>query len=103
MPAWAPRAAVLSLPARVGFAAALTAALGFPMGMAFPAGMRAYGKDLGDETPWLWGINGVAGVVASSAAVMLALEHGIAALLAIAAAGYALLAPLTFLGSRPRS
>ena len=37
------------------------------MGMAFPAGMRTYAKELGDETPWLWGINGVAGVVASSA------------------------------------
>ena len=51
MPAWAPRAAVLSLPARIGFAAALTAVLGFPMGMAFPAGMRTYAKDLGEETP----------------------------------------------------
>jgi hypothetical protein len=103
LPAWAPRAAALSLSARVAFAGGMTAALGFPMGMAFPAGMRAYGRDLADETPWLWGINGVAGVVASSGAVMLALEHGIAALLVTAAVGYAVLAPLTFWGARKSS
>jgi hypothetical protein len=103
LPAWAPRAAPLSLAARIAFAAAMTAALGFPMGMAFPAGMRAYARDLADETPWLWGINGVAGVVASSGAVMLALEHGISALLVTAAVGYALLAPLTLLGARRAS
>jgi spermidine synthase len=100
LPAWAPRIAPAALGTRIAFAAALTAALGFPMGMAFPAGMRTYAKDLGDETPWLWGINGVAGVIASSAAVMLALEHGIAALLIMAAFGYAMLAPIAALGAK---
>ena len=100
LPAWAPQIAPLSLPLRIAFCAALTGALGFPMGMAFPAGMRTYAKDLADEAPWLWGINGVAGVVASSAAVMLALEQGLSALFVIAAVGYALLVPLTLLGGR---
>jgi hypothetical protein len=100
LPIWAARVAPMGLSTRVAFAAALTSALGFPMGMAFPAGMRAYGKDLGDETPWLWGINGVAGVIASSGAIMIALEHGISSLLVTAAIGYAVLAPLTMLGAR---
>jgi hypothetical protein len=104
LPTWAPRVAPAALSTRIAFAAALTAALGFPMGMAFPAGMRTYAKDLADETPWLWGINGVAGVIASSAAVMLALENGISSLLVTAAIGYALLAPIAALGAtRPRS
>lgn len=98
VPVWAPRVAPLTLSLRIAFSAALTASLGFPMGMAFPAGMRTYAPDLGDETPWLWGINGVAGVVASSGAVMLALDHGLSALFVIAAAGYVLLVPLTMLG-----
>jgi hypothetical protein len=103
LPAWVPRVAPLPLPTRIAFAAALTAVIGFPMGMAFPAGMRAYARDLADEAPWLWGINGVAGVVASSGAVMLALERGIAALFVIAAFGYATLAPLTLIGARSRA
>ena len=98
VPVWAPRVAPLALSLRIAFSAALTASLGFPMGMAFPAGMRTYARDLADETPWLWGINGVAGVVASSGAVMLALDHGLSALFLLAAAGYALLVPLTLLG-----
>jgi hypothetical protein len=100
LPAWAPRLAPLALTQRIAFAAAFTAVLGFPMGMAFPVGMRTYGPDLREETPWLWGINGVAGVVASGGAVMLALERGVTALFVTAAIGYALLAPLTMLGKR---
>ncbi len=103
LPAWAPRIAPLALSTRIAFSAALTSTLGFPMGMAFPAGMRTYARDLADETPWLWGINGVAGVIASSGAVMLALEHGITALFVTAALGYAMLAPLTMLGTRTSS
>jgi len=99
LPASARWAAPLPLSLRIAFSAAVTAALGFPMGMAFPAGMRVYATELADETPWLWGINGVAGVVASSGAVMLALENGIGALLVTAAMGYALLAPLRLLGA----
>ena len=100
LPVWAPRVAPLALSSRIAFSAVFTAVLGFPMGMAFPVGMRTYAEDLGDETPWLWGINGVAGVIASSAAVILALEYGIAVLFITAAIGYALLAPLTMIKAR---
>jgi hypothetical protein len=62
--------------------------------------MRTYARDLADEAPWLWGINGVAGVVASSGAVMVALERGLGALFVLAAVGYALLVPLTLIGAR---
>jgi hypothetical protein len=103
LPAWAPRVAPLGLATRIAFAAGLTSALGFPMGMAFPAGMRVYASELGDETPWLWGINGVAGVIASSGAVMLALEHGIAALFVTAAVLYLALVPLASLGAGRRA
>jgi hypothetical protein len=102
LPAWAPRLAPLALSQRIAFAAAFTGVLGFPMGMAFPVGMRTYAADLGEETPWLWGINGVAGVIASSGAVMLALESGISSLFVTAAVGYALLGPLTMVGGRGR-
>jgi hypothetical protein len=95
LPVWAPAVSSLGLGARIAFAAGLMTTLGFPLGMAFPAGMRAFEGDLADELPWLWGINGVTGVIASSGAVMLALEYGITALLVIAAAAYVLAAVLS--------
>jgi hypothetical protein len=49
------------------------------MGMALPLGMRAAASRSAELTPWLWGINGATSVVASVAAVVIALSSGIAA------------------------
>ena len=69
------------------------ASMGVLLGMAFPTGMRLVRASSEEETPWLWGINGVGGVVASSAAVMIALEFGLRSLFLVSACCYALLLP----------
>jgi hypothetical protein len=93
LPALAPLVQPASTPVRIAFATAFTATLGLAMGVAFPAGMRLWRGAHEDEGPWMWGINGVGGVVASSAAVMLALSYGLSWLFVIAGCCYALLLP----------
>jgi hypothetical protein len=88
------------LATRIAFAAGLTAALGLSLGTAFPGGMRIFGATLRDETPWLWGLNGVGGVLASSGGIILAHELGLSALFVVAACGYVLLVPLLWRGVR---
>ncbi len=59
----------------------------------FPGGLRIARKALSAETPWLWGINGVGSVLASSLAIAIALSWGLTVLLLCAAACYLLLIP----------
>jgi hypothetical protein len=93
LPALAPSVQMLSLRSRILFSIAFTAGLGFLLGMAFPTGLRLVRATSEEETPWLWGINGVGGVIASSAAVMIALEFGLRTLFLVAALCYAALLP----------
>lgn len=74
-------------------AVALLAPAGLLMGQAFPAGMARFGGG-GDAAPWLWAVNGAAGVAASTAAVAVSIAWGIAATTLVGALFYALL-PLT--------
>ena len=46
---------------RYGF----TAPLAFAMGYCFPVGMRLTEHHSGELTPWMWGVNGACGVMAS--------------------------------------
>ncbi|MCS6898206.1 MAG: hypothetical protein RMJ98_02680 [Myxococcales bacterium] len=96
LPALAPTVQSLPLRSRISFAVAFTASLGLLLGMAFPTGMRLVRATSEEETPWLWGINGVGGVIASSSAVMIALEFGLRTLFFVSAFCYAALLPAVF-------
>ena len=66
---------------------------GILMGWGFPTGMRLISAVNPAPTPWFWGINGAAGVLASSLAVAVSIAFGISATLAIGAICYWLLIP----------
>lgn len=79
--------------ARIGFAVGLCAVLGLGLGCAFPAGMRLVRRSHEGETPWLWGINGVGSVLASSLAILIALGSGLTVLMLVSAGLYLALIP----------
>jgi spermidine synthase len=64
---------------------------GILMGFMFPTGMRLCARVDSHITPWLWAVNGSAGVLATGAAVLVSLETSLNHALWIGAIGYALL------------
>lgn len=90
-PGVAPTISAAETPVRIGWAVFVTVLIGLPLGLAFPAGMRIMRENHADETPWLWGLNGVGSVMASSLAILIALAGGLTVLLLVAAGCYALL------------
>jgi hypothetical protein len=97
---WSKFAATVSAsptPTRIEFAVAVCAGLGVALGCAFPAGMRLCKKTHFGETPWLWGINGVGSVLASSLAILIALGYGLTKLMLVSAVLYVLLIPAAHL------
>jgi len=70
-----------STPVRIAAALALLFPSGFMLGMAFPLGMKAAtgGGRAAALTPWLWGLNGAASVVASVLSICIALAWSIPA------------------------
>lgn len=66
---------------------------GILMGFGFPTGMRFISQVDRGPTPWFWGINGAAGVLASSFAVAMSIAFGIYVTLFAAGFCYALLIP----------
>ncbi|MCK6447657.1 MAG: hypothetical protein L6Q99_14790 [Planctomycetes bacterium] len=62
---------------RIAVATGLLLPLGFVLGMAFPLGMKLAGAKRDGLTPWLWGINGATGVLASVCALAISLGFGI--------------------------
>jgi spermidine synthase len=90
-----------SLLTRAGLAVLVLAPAGFLLGFGFPSGMRLVSRIDGRPTPWFWGINGAAGVLAASVAVLTSIELGIDTTLRIGAICYVLLpAPALFLVDR---
>jgi spermidine synthase len=78
-------------PARLCAAVVLVALPGFLLGMPFPSGLRAL--ELAGAralVPWVWGINGAMSVMASVAAIILAIEFGYTAVFLLGAACYGL-------------
>ena len=72
--------------------------IALPLGAFFPLGLRSVRRISDDVTPWLWGINGAAGVLAAVTAVAISMWWGISTSLLLAAAAYALLyLPLWFI------
>jgi hypothetical protein len=78
---------------------------GILMGFMFPAGMRLCARIDTRITPWLWAVNGAAGVLASGAAVLVGIETSLNAALWVGAVGYAAIAGIGIrllrLGSSP--
>jgi len=90
--------------ARIALSIAVCSASGVALGTAFPVGMRLVRTRHEHESPWLWGINGVGSVVASSLAVIVALDVGLHWLFILAACCYAALLPLiAWMRGRPSS
>jgi hypothetical protein len=66
---------------------------GLLLGFAFPTGMRLIGVVDRTPTPWFWGINGAAGVLAAILAVVTSITFGINVTLTVGALCYFLLVP----------
>lgn len=64
---------------------------GVLMGFMFPAGMRLCERLNTHMTPWLWAVNGAAGVLASGLAVLVSIETSLNHTLWVGALAYALL------------
>ena len=82
--------ALIELPfaLRVASAVALLAPFGVLLGMAMPLGLQRIDALHPGAVTWAWAINGIASVVASALAVVVALEWGFVAATLVAAACY---------------
>jgi SAM-dependent methyltransferase len=86
---------------RCGMVLLLVAPVSFLLGLFFPVGMRLVERLSNDAMPWMWGVNGAWGVLASVIAVAISMWSGINTSLYVAIGAYALLAlPATALWSR---
>jgi spermidine synthase len=83
------------LGARIIVCVAVIAPAGMLLGFGFPTGMRLVSAVDAKPTPWFWGINGAAGVLASIIGVTLSLALGITATLVLGALCYVLLIPVS--------
>jgi hypothetical protein len=98
LPLWLPaltgRFASATLLVRAILCVMVIAPAGVLMGYGFPTGMRLVSAIDRAPTPWFWGINGAASVLASTLAVACSLAFGISTTLAIGALCYILLIPV---------
>ena len=78
---------------RASLCVATIAPAGLLMGYGFPTGMRLVSAVDRTPTPWFWGINGAAGVLASSFGVACSIAFGIYVTLMAGALCYVLLIP----------
>ena len=62
---------------RAGLCVLVLAPAGFLMGFGFPTGMRLVSTINAGPMPWFWGINGGAGVLAASVAVVTSIAFSI--------------------------
>jgi hypothetical protein len=95
LPAWLPEALLhlesAGILVRAALCVAVMAPAGLLMGFGFPTGMRLASALDARPTPWFWGINGAAGVLAASVAVMTSIVFGVDVTLRIGAVCYLLL------------
>ncbi|MEH2513526.1 hypothetical protein V1291_004880 [Nitrobacteraceae bacterium AZCC 1564] len=96
LPFWLPALLVdfdgANLLVRASFCVLVLAPAGFLMGFGFPTGMRLVSAISTRPTPWFWGINGAAGVMAASVAVVTSIAFSIDTTLRIGAVCYLLIA-----------
>ena len=76
---------------------------GLLLGYGFPTGMRLIAAIDPRPTPWFWGINGAAGVLASISAIVVSLALGINATLIVGALCYFLLIPVSLALVQPKT
>jgi hypothetical protein len=76
---------------------------GLLLGFGFPTGMRLIASIDSRPTPWFWGINGAAGVLASITAIAVSLALGIRATLIVGALCYFLLIPVSLALVQPKT
>jgi hypothetical protein len=69
---------------------------GVVMGFMFPTGLRLCAKVDSRLAPWLWAVNGAAGVLASSGAVLVSIQTSLSIAFWVGAAAYAALAGVAF-------
>jgi hypothetical protein len=79
--------------ARAALSVLFIAPAGILMGFGFPTGMRLVQAIDSRPTPWFWGINGAAGVLASVLAVISSIAFGIQVTLAAGALCYLAMIP----------
>ncbi len=82
----------LGLVPRCAIAAGFVALTALPLGTCFPVGLRLVARHSEGALPWMWGVNGACGVLASVSAVGVSMWSGIHTNLYAAAGAYALLA-----------
>ena len=97
-----------STPVRIAVSIVLLAIPALTMGLAFPIGLqlcdRLGGSDRPSLGPWMWGLNGACGVVASGLALTCSMAWGIRTTLLIGACCYlALLACTARLSRTPKA
>jgi hypothetical protein len=73
---------------------------GLLMGFGFPVGMRLVSALDRRPTPWFWGINGAAGVLAAGLAVACSIAFSIDATIRVGAFFYLVLAPIALMLAR---
>ncbi|MFN3309952.1 MAG: hypothetical protein ACK44E_12165, partial [Anaerolineales bacterium] len=73
---------------RLLISAALLFPLGLLMGIPFPAGLKIFKQSCERDIGWMWGINGVASVLGSILAVVLAIAYGFTWVLLLGGACY---------------
>jgi spermidine synthase len=78
--------------ARVSMGIAVVAPLAFVMGMPFPLALRRLGEVDPAAIPWAWGINGIASVLGSMCATLLAVHAGFTGVVIAAALLYGIAA-----------
>jgi predicted membrane-bound spermidine synthase len=95
LPVWLPgllaSLAAATLPWRALVSVAVILPAGLLMGFGFPTGMRLVTRLDARLTPWLWGVNGAAGVLAAGIAVACSIGFSIDVTLRIGGVCYALL------------
>jgi hypothetical protein len=98
LPLWLPaltgRFDSATLLVRASLCIMVMAPAGVLMGYGFPTGMRLVSAIDRTPTPWFWGINGAASVLASTLAVACSLAFGISTTLTVGALCYMLLIPV---------
>jgi hypothetical protein len=89
--------AAASTPARAAVGVAIVGVPALGMGLCFPVGLRLVaalaGHDRPDLGPWMWGVNGACGVVASGLALTCSMAWSVTTTLLVGAVCYVALVP----------
>ena len=89
--------AAASTPARTAAGVAIVGVPALGMGLCFPLGLRLVGALANDERPslgpWMWGVNGACGVVASGLALTCSMAWSVTTTLFVGAVCYVALVP----------